>query len=323
MYINLNFLKQIVFQYNIIKILVIVILIIFLIFSKSITFTKQNIKIALCAVGKKENLYIPEFIEYYINLGIDHFFIYDDNDPNTEKISDAINPAYKSYVTIYENLTGEAMYQAEVYNDCYKNNNKKFDWLLMIDIDEFLYITKYTLKKFLTKPIFNKCDFIKFNWVIPTDNNLIYYDNRTLFERFKGPYKKSPFVKSIIRGNIPNLKYMVHSPVKSPVKNITCNSSGKQLFYKIMNFEYLSKINIKGAYIIHFKYKSTEEYIKKYKRSYRYFKAQQLQNVLNTKIDEYLMDNKISLKKLEYLERELNLNLTNYKKSLNRNNKNL
>ena len=50
---------------------------------------ESNIKVALCTMGKYENLYANEFVEYYIKLGIDHIFIYDDNDPNTEKISDA------------------------------------------------------------------------------------------------------------------------------------------------------------------------------------------------------------------------------------------
>ena len=218
------------------------------IFIKSKKF--KEIKVALCAVGKKENLYILEFIEYYIKLGIDHFFIYDDNEPNTEKISSIVYPKYKQYVTIYENLTGRNRYQSVIYSDCYKNNNKEFDWLLMIDIDEFLYIKRYKLKEYLTKAIFNKCDFIKFNWIIPTDNNLIHYDNRSLFERFKGPYIKSIFVKTIIRGNISNLIYMVHSPYKSPNKNITCNNLGKVLDNKIIDVSSIYPINIKEALYI-------------------------------------------------------------------------
>jgi hypothetical protein len=95
---------------------------------------KKEIKIALCTVGRKENLYVQEFIEYYINLGIDHIFIYDDNDPNTEKISSVISPMYKEKITIYENLTEQTKYQSGVYNDCYKNNNNKYDWILTIII---------------------------------------------------------------------------------------------------------------------------------------------------------------------------------------------
>ena len=49
-----------------------------------------------------------------------------------------VEPIYKKYVTIYDNLTGITKYQSGVYNDCYENNNKKYDWLLIkifLDID--------------------------------------------------------------------------------------------------------------------------------------------------------------------------------------------
>ena len=106
---------------------------------------------------------------------------------------------------------------------------------------------------------------------------------------------------------------MVLSPIESPIKITTCNNQGNKIFYKIMNFEYMN-INIKEAYIIHFKYKSTEEYINKYKRGYHLWKGEQLLKVLKTKIYEYINYNKIVLEKLAYFERELNLNLTEYKK---------
>ena len=184
-------------------------------------------------------------------------------------------------------------------------------------MDEFLYIKKYSLKTYLTKPIFNKCDFIKFNWVLPTDNNLIHYDNRSLFERFKKPYKKSIYVKSIIRGNISDLIFMVHSPYKSPIRNLTCNSSGKKLKNNQMDFEFINSTNFKNAYIIHFKYKSTEEYIKKCKRGYHFWKGEKFLEILKIKLMEYFNDNEVTLQKLEYFERELNISLTELKKQLN------
>ena len=49
-----------------------------------------NMKIAPCTLGKQENLYAKEFIEYYTNLAVDHIYIYDNNEPNTERISDVI-----------------------------------------------------------------------------------------------------------------------------------------------------------------------------------------------------------------------------------------
>ena len=46
---------------------------------------------------------------------------------------------------------------------------------------------------------------IIFSWLIYNDNDLVYYDNRTLLERFTRPSFEDPaniFVKSIFRGNL-------------------------------------------------------------------------------------------------------------------------
>ena len=81
-----------------------------------------NLNIALCTMGKKENLYVKEFIDYYIKLGIDHIFIYDNNDPNTEKIIDKIESRYKNKVTVYETSEKKITNQAGSFTDCYQNN---------------------------------------------------------------------------------------------------------------------------------------------------------------------------------------------------------
>ena len=275
---------------------------------------KKDIKVALCTMGKQENLYIQEFIEYYIKLGIDQIFIYDDNDYNKEKINNEhINKLYKKYLKIYRNIKLRIKNQIDAFTECYNNNKNQFDWFLMVDMDEFLVIVNDKLKTYLSRTIFNKCDFIKINWIIPTDNNLLYYDKRPLFERFKGPYKKSIYIKSIIRGNISNLKYYVHSPYYSPQKNITCNNIGKIINYKNINFESINKINIRKAYIIHYKYKSTEEYINKCKRGYGNWFGSKLKDVIDYKIKEYFEDNIITKEKIDFFEKELKINLTKYK----------
>lgn len=112
--------------------------------------------------------------------------------------------------------------------------------------------------------------------------------------------------------------YAVHSPSFSPKNNITCNNVGEIIKYNKINFESVSKINIKNAFIIHFKYKSTEEYINKYKRGYiNFFKKKNINKVLNTKIVEYFRDNKITKEKINYLEKKLKLNLDKFKKFKN------
>ena len=102
----------------------------------------------------------------------------------------------------------------------------------------------------------------------------------------------------------------------SPINNITCNNIGIKLNYTKLSFEYIHKnINIEKAYFIHFKYKSTEEYIKKLKRGYSNCFINQTRS-RNWRINEYFEDNKITLEKIEYIEKELKLNLSKYKNKI-------
>ena len=249
---------------------------------------KKKIKIALCTMGKGENLYINEFIEYYLKIGIDHIFIYDDNDPETEKISEIINKKYKYNVTVNETRKFNIVNQSISFSECYLNHINQYDWFLMVDMDEFLY--------------------------------MIYYDPRPLFERFKPPYIKSKFVKSIIRGNISDLRYWVHSPFISPFRNTSCTNVGKIIYRKNMNFEDLKPINTKMAYIIHFRYKSTEELVNKLKRGYKVWFKDNLKNFLIGNIISYLKYNKVTPEKIDFIEKELNLNLSEYIKDINKEN---
>ena len=49
-----------------------------------INLIKNNhvLKLAICTMARKENLYIKEYVDYNIKLGFDHIFIFDDNEPN-------------------------------------------------------------------------------------------------------------------------------------------------------------------------------------------------------------------------------------------------
>ena len=279
---------------------------------KNKSYKADNLKIALCTMGKRENLYVKEFVDYYYNLGIDQMFIYDDNEPNTEKISDVIDSKYNQFVTVIENRN-VIKNQSLAFTDCYHRNINKFDWFLMVDMDEFLYIVKDTLKDYLVNQIFDKCDFIKFHWILSTDNNLLHYDPRPLFERFKPPFIKSIFIKTMVRGNISDLKYWVHSPRYSPKRNITCNNIGEKINYKKLNFEKIYKINVEKAFIIHFRFKSTEELIMKFTRGYSDWLGSWSKSFIKISVREYLEQNELTLEKIDYIEKGLNISLFLYK----------
>ena len=119
----------------------------------------NNIKVCLCIIGKKENLYVKEFISHYERIGYDKIFLYDNNDINDEKFEEVIESEIKSgFVSIinYRGYTGSNIRaQFKAYQNCYKNNNHKYEWLSFFDFDEFLEFQykNMTIKKFLKRTV--------------------------------------------------------------------------------------------------------------------------------------------------------------------------
>ena len=97
---NLNESKGIKEDYEIINIrgkFNALLLIIFIFFIT--TFKKERLKlnkICLCVIGKEENRYIREFVEYHKNYDVDKIYLYDNNDKNGEKFEDVIDDYIRS-----------------------------------------------------------------------------------------------------------------------------------------------------------------------------------------------------------------------------------
>jgi len=90
--------------------------------------------LSLCCIIKNER-YLEEFIMYYRLLGVEHFYIYDNE--STQKISDRLNnPYFKKMCTII-NFPGKVQ-QLNAYNDCLKNYGNQTKWLIIVDGDEYI-----------------------------------------------------------------------------------------------------------------------------------------------------------------------------------------
>lgn len=84
--------------------------------------TKYKIKVCICTIGKLENLYIREFIEYYNKLGVDKIIIYDNNEINGEHFETVIyDYIMRNYVSII-NFRGYLKPQIKMMKSCYKRN---------------------------------------------------------------------------------------------------------------------------------------------------------------------------------------------------------
>ena len=300
----------------IIKLLIFIIFIIITISNKLNKNKNKNIDVCVCTVGKLENRYIKEFLEHYKGYGVDKIFLYDNNDIDGEKFEDVIyNYIKEEFVTLIKNFRGKRQAALEIMNDCYKKNFRNYDWLIFFEIDEFIYLKNISnIKDFLKQSKFNKCQRIQLNWIFHTDNDLLFYDNRSLIERFPEREKKARGVKkgdwngikSILKGHIKNIKIKCIHTLNHHLKS--CDGFGK---YKKIDGIITRDADFEYYYIDHYYSKSTEEFINKINRGDVLHKDNRID-----RIKTYFAYNKITHQKLDLIEKKIGLNLSEIRKKL-------
>ena len=129
---------------------------------------KQNYFISVVSMFRYEDEYLDEWLKYYIMHGIEHFFLYSNENP--QETYDLLYPYIEAgYVTFIEwnndkeNLIKEEnkrkkwddyskyCIQNMALQDFVKNHKDKTKWIIKIDVDEFVYPedTSYLIKDIL------------------------------------------------------------------------------------------------------------------------------------------------------------------------------
>ena len=268
-----------------------------------LTNDKKNLKVCICTLGKKENKYIREFIKHYLKYGVDKIYLYDNNDIDDERFETIISDFIEAKFVEIFNYRGKIAPQFKIFDDCYKNNYRIYDWLIYYDIDEFINLKNYSnIKDFLNKKIFKKCKSIYLNCIRHTDNDLLYYDNRTLAERFPFINWNSNMytVKTMIRGNLKGIRFKTSHWLDTNIYG--CDVNGKIIIpskkKKLDNN--INTLEIKNHYIDHYCFKSTEEYINKINKGDGIFGNNN--KIRMHKIYLYFSYNKLTLEKINYID---------------------
>ena len=276
----------------------------------------KELKVCLCTIGKKENLYASEFVEHYKKIGYDKIFIYDNNDIGDERFEDVLNKHISSnFVQIinYRGYRGKRQSpQSDAFIDCYEKNKNNYDWLSFFDFDEFLEINKNkNIKEYLNNKIFKKCANIKINWLMFSDNDLLYYENIPLQKRFTTPLyhdNANIIIKSTVRGNLKfNYWRSMNNPHSSSNYLTACNSMGN--ITNPTTF-YSSPFNHEYSYLKHYPTKTIQEYCNKMKKG----RADLLIKIDNKTLENYFNyffeRNKKTKKKIEYFKNSFNFTIS-------------
>ena len=261
----------------------------------------KYIKICVCSPGKQENKYIQEFVTHYKYYGVDKIYLYDNNNIDGEHFEEVINDFIKSGFVDIINFRGKTRALFTMMNHCYKNNFRKYNWLIFFELDEFIHLKNNNLKTYLNSKNFSKCEAINLNWCFITDNNLIYYENKTLKERFPITEKKTrkfKSVKTILKGGIPNIIINSAHILNKKLKN--CNGFGRP---SNLNGTGTFDVDFNNYYIDHYSCKSTEEFVNKLNKG----DALYVNENIFDRIKFYFSLNKITKEKIDYIYNHLQI----------------
>lgn len=201
-------------------------------------------RISLVCIGKNEDNYIQEWVEYHLKLGFDSIFLYE-NDWECK---------YSNTNLIKIRFDGKAM-QLHAYCNFITYQRDNYDWAAFLDIDEFLVLKNHNnVKDFVSD--YQNYEAIGINWVFFGDNGLdkVEDNNYEVLSRFtKRQIEPNPTIKSIVK-ICHNLEMYIHA---SNLPTIDTN------YNIIINPPFNENGPIDVAQINHYFCKTKEEFIPK------------------------------------------------------------
>lgn len=147
---------------------------------------KQNKKepryyLAVCAIAKNEGAYFKEWIEWHRSMGVEKFYIYDNE--STDGTRQVLEPYIASGLVEYRYFPGYHC-QLAAYDDCLEKYRFEVRWLAIIDLDEFIVpIKDYAIPTFLQR--FEKFPVVEVNWLIYGSSGAKKKEEGAVMERFK------------------------------------------------------------------------------------------------------------------------------------------
>lgn len=260
-------------------------------------------QVVVCAMAKNEHKYINEWVNHYVNIGVDKIYIYDNDELNAPFIGDFIDRKDKVEIINIRGIVKKHL-QHDIYTTFYNTHN--FNWCLFCDIDEFLMGVR-NIKLWLAQ--YKNVYQIRVKWRLFGDDGKITRDmNKSVVSSFTKVITKSlnrdlihigtleNQGKMIVRGNMGNVV------IKSPhfASFVTRDNiipsvlpSGKRCFSKVVIREDYSKETI---YLNHYMTKSLSEFLEQ--------KMNRTDAVYgdNIKLNYFWRINKKTQEKLDYID---------------------
>ena len=206
---------------------------------------------------KNEGSYFPEWLDYNIALGVEKFYIYDNE--STDNTWEILAPYIEKGLVEYIYFPGTKM-QLAGYDDCLRRHRYDTRWLAYIDIDEFIVLAdNKTLPQFLKD--FENRPVVEINWLCYGSSGQKTRQRGGVMERFKkhsvATAEVNKHVKSIIDPRRIYCMIGAHEAARINGKGVDGNGNVIKISWKDRTPVHdKSRIN-------HYAVKSREEFIEK------------------------------------------------------------
>src|SRR3989338_4653540 len=130
--------------------------------------------LGICALARREDFLIVEWIEYHHILGFENFYLYLPASAQIPEMEFNIyrslllplkqRPEFKLEILVQDINASQP--QVKVYQDCHHRFSEMNDWLFFIDVDEFLVPKSHnTMQGYLqSHPSYLQADALMFPW---------------------------------------------------------------------------------------------------------------------------------------------------------------
>ena len=96
-------------------------------------------EIAFTASVKNESSYIGEWIEYHFAIGVDKFYIYNNDSDDRSELLQVLQPWINRGIVEFEDFPGRAG-QIPIYNDALEKHRFDCRYMGFFDLDEFVFV---------------------------------------------------------------------------------------------------------------------------------------------------------------------------------------
>ncbi len=235
--------------------------------------------LSIVAIFKGEDSYLLEWIEFHRLMGVEHFFLYD----NGEKLSSAelLEPYKLSGVVTHipflhreglkdkHNKIDTLTIQQLAYGDCLLRFRTHLQYLIQLDIDEFIYPTSQkvdTVVAALKTLDLQKTKGVEIDWKIFGNNNHNSKPAGLVIENYTKTAKDLSAINLVNVKSIGNVNFISNKYLFSNVHRFIYRFSLKDIINRLFTGNpqiVRSKAANQLFHINHYKLKSREEFLNK------------------------------------------------------------